>query len=135
VPETQKSVHEWCKATFPRHVGLPGRAIALIEEAVELALACGVEPVTIEAAVKVPMIKESIQQQIGEYKWHDRYDAEEVADVLLCVYAYAEEAGYDAHKELDLKMETNRTRSVEYYAKKTAHKEELGFILPDTPSK
>jgi NTP pyrophosphatase (non-canonical NTP hydrolase) len=131
--ETQKSVHEWCKATFTRHIGVKGRAVALVEEAVELALACGVDSKAIKSVVEVPIIKESIRLFNGERKWHDREDAEEVADVLLCLYAYAEEAGYDAHKELDEKMALNRTRSKEYYANKTAEKEDWGYILPDAP--
>jgi hypothetical protein len=133
--ETQKSVHEWCKATFPRHVGLQGRAIALIEEAVELALACGTPRDAIEASVRVPILKEDIRLKIGERNWHQREDAEEVADVLLCLYAYAEEAGYSAHQELDDKMEINRSRTAEYYAKKTAQKEELGGINPDVAAR
>lgn len=130
--ETQKSVHGWCIDTFPRHVGLPGRAIATLEEAVELAIAAGIDEETILAAVKVPIQKEKVRVANGE-RGKPREDAEEVADVLLCVYAYAEEAGYDAHEELDLKMAQNRSRGKEYYAKKTAAKEELGFILPGVP--
>lgn len=128
--ETQKSIHEWCKATFPRHVGKQGRAVALLEEAVELALACGVESDAIFAAVRVPILKEAIRVSTGEREHHPDNDLEEVADVLLCLYAYAEERGCDAHAELDNKMAVNRTRTAEYYAQKTARKEELGFILP-----
>jgi NTP pyrophosphatase (non-canonical NTP hydrolase) len=60
-------------------------------------------------------------------------DAGEVADVLLCTYAYAEEAGIDSHKELNDKMRENRSRAAEYYAAKTAQKEDMGFILEDAP--
>jgi hypothetical protein len=127
--ENQKSIHEWCKDTFPRHVGTKGRAIALIEEAVELGIAAGLSLKEIQSAVDVPIFKLAEQTQAGPLE----SDAGEVADVLLCLYAYAEEAGYDAHKELDAKMRTNRSRPKEYYAAKTAHKEDLGFILPDAP--
>jgi hypothetical protein len=129
--ETQKSVYQWCKATFPKFAGLKGRAIALVEEAVELALAAGVNPEAIRAAANVPILKEE------ETHWTalavPNRDAEEVADALLCVYAYAEEAGYDAHRELDEKMALNRGRPQEYYDGKTAHKEELGYVLPAPP--
>jgi NTP pyrophosphatase (non-canonical NTP hydrolase) len=129
--ETQKSIHEWCKATFPKHIGEQGRAVALLEEAVELALAAGVKEDAIMAAVKVPILKETIRVSTGERERKYDDDLEEMADVLLCLYAYAEERGGDAHAELDRKMVINRGRSTEYYAKKTAHKQELGFILPE----
>lgn len=125
--ETQKSIHEWCKATFPRHAGIKGRAVALVEEAVELAIAAGLDAETISAAVMTPMRKEVMRLARGEAPGGQ---AEEIADVLLCLYAYAEEAGIDSHQELDQKMAINRNRSAEYYAQKTARKEELGFILP-----
>lgn len=128
--ETQKSVHEWCKATFSHYVGVKGRAVALLEEAVELALGCGMDEATIEAVVKVPILKEKILMANGERNWSSEDDEGEVADVLLCLYAYAEEANHDAHVALDRKMAVNRSRGAEYYAKKTAQKEELGFILP-----
>jgi NTP pyrophosphatase (non-canonical NTP hydrolase) len=127
--ETQKSVHGWCKAMFPGYVGVKGRAVALIEEAVELSIAAGVPYDTIRAAVEVPILKETVRMGSGQ-SWNPNADREEVADVLVCVYAYAEEAGYDAHQELDEKMELNRSRSMEYYAKKTAEKMDKGFILP-----
>lgn len=130
--ETQQTIHEWCKETFPRHVGKKGRAIALLEESAELALAAGVSFEAIRQAVEVPMKKHIIREMRNEPL---ESDAGEVADVLLCLYAYAQEAGYDAHKELDSKMATNRTRTIEYYANKTAQKEDLGFILEDAPVK
>ena len=133
--ETQKPVYDWCTSMFPKHVGTKGRAVALVEEAVELALAAGVNADVIQAAVKVPMLKELIRLSNGERSSHQREDAEEIADVLVCVYAYAEEAGYDAHDELDKKMAINRSRPKEYYAAKTAQKEDLGFILPDAPER
>jgi NTP pyrophosphatase (non-canonical NTP hydrolase) len=110
-------------------VGTKGRAVALVEEVIELAIAAGLSLKEIDAAVATPIKKvaEMTQADVMES------DAGEVADVLLCLYAYAEEAGYDAHKELDAKMRINRSRTKEYYAAKTAHKENLGFLLPDAP--
>lgn len=128
--ETQQTIHEWCKATFPRHVGKKGRAIALLEEAAELALAAGVGFDAIRQAVEVPMKKHIIREMRNEPM---ESDAGEVADVLLCLYAYAEEGSIDSHRELDAKMAENRSRPTEYYAAKTAAKEELGFILEDAP--
>jgi NTP pyrophosphatase (non-canonical NTP hydrolase) len=127
--ETQQSIHQWCKETFPRHVGVKGRAVALIEEAIELGLAGGLTIEEILAAVNTPIYK--LAEATADTPMES--DAGEVADVLLCLYAYAQEAGHDAHAELDKKMAVNRSRSKEYYAKKTAHKEDLGFLLPDAP--
>lgn len=151
--ETQKSVHEWCKTTFSRFAGLQGRATALLEEAVELALTAGLSSETIYATARVPILKEAARAKsgwptiqcrkcaaffwvpdgcaCGEHKPFNSMtgkngDAEEIADVMICVYACAEEAGYDARKELDEKMALNRSRPAEYYAEKTARKEELG---------
>jgi len=121
--ETQKSVHEWCKVTFPRFMGQQGRATAVLEEAVELALAAGVNTETIYATVRVPIMKESTRNQANA--------PEEIADVLVSLYSCAEEMGLDAHAELGKKMELNRSRPTEYYAEKTAQKEGLGYILPD----
>lgn len=121
--ETQESVFHWCDATFPRHRGKQGRATALVEEAVELCLAAGMSPEDIRAAVEVPMKKARLRPETES-------DAGEVADVLICLYSYAEEVGFDAHEELDTKMAKNRTRSAEFYAKKTDQKVALGMKLP-----
>lgn len=128
--ETQKTIHEWCKDTFPRHVGKKGRAIALLEEAAELALAAGVGFEAIRQAVEVPIKKHIARIDAGVEL---ESDAGEVADVLLCLYAYAEEGSIDSHGELDAKMRENRSRPTSYYAAKTAAKEALGFILEDAP--
>jgi NTP pyrophosphatase (non-canonical NTP hydrolase) len=128
--ETQKSVHSWCVATFPRYASKKGHALALLSEAVELALAAGLAAGlafdTIRRAVEVPIIKHLNRLTEGEPL---ESDAGEVADVLVNVYAYAEEAGIDAQAELDKKMKENRQRLGDHYAAKTAQAEALGLVI------
>lgn len=123
-PETQSSVYRWCKDTFPEFKGLKGRATALVEEAVELCLAAGMTKEEIEAAVSVPLQKANLRKE-------DESDRGEIADVQICVWAYAEEAGFSAQHETDKKMEINRSRPPEYYEMKTKQKKELGMKLPE----
>jgi hypothetical protein len=118
--ETQQSVFEWCRDTFPRHAGIKGRAIALIEEAVELGVAAGLSDEEIRAAVEVPLKKAKMRSE-------DESDRGEVGDVLICVLAYAGERGFDAYDEMVKKMIVNRSRTKEYYATKTSEKESLGM--------
>lgn len=124
--ETQESVYQWTKDTFPRHVGVHGRAVALVEEAVELALAAGLTAEDIYDTVRIPIQK--AVSDIIERKPQES-DRGEIADVLICVYAYAAEAGFDSQEALDDKMAVNRSRSKEYYDAKTQKKHDMGLPL------
>lgn len=124
--ENQKSVHEWCVTLFPRYASKKGHIIAMIGEVVELALAAGLGFDTIRRAVEVPIMKHLNRVAEGEPL---ESDAGELADVLINVYAYAEQAGLDAQVELDKKMRANRQHMAEYYAGKTTQNEALGLVL------
>lgn len=118
--ETPQTVHEWVDKTFPDYATKGRRALAMIEETVELGLAAGLTSEDIMKAVLVPILKQKERNEAGD-------DAEELGDVLLSVYAYGGVAKIDAHAELDKKMAINRKRPDEYYRMKNKQKKELGM--------
>jgi NTP pyrophosphatase (non-canonical NTP hydrolase) len=125
--ETQQTVNAWVHDCFPEWSGPRARALAIIEEAVELALATGLSTEEIKSAVDLPIIKETMRRLDPDYV-PEGPDGE-VADTLLNVLAYAEEIKVDAHKALNEKMKINRSRPKEHYLKKTAEKKALGLKL------
>ena len=126
--ENQVTVHSWVKDVFPEWSGVRARALAIVEEAVELALATGLTKPEIESAVNLPCVKE-FKRIAADPNYKPEDPRGEVADVYINVLAYAEEAGFDAKKELDAKMKKNRSRSKEHYRAKTAQKKALGLKL------
>lgn len=52
---------------------------------------------------------------------------DEAADVLACLYAYADQQRFDLLCALDQKMDLNRSRPQAYYDKKSRKKKQLGI--------
>ena len=125
--ETQESLNTWVHESFPEWSGPKGRSLAIIEEAVELALVVGLTSEEILSAVNLPIIKEAKRREDPDYV--PEGPEGEVADIYLNVLAFAEEVGVDAKKALNHKMKINRSRPKEYYLEKTRLKKELGLKL------
>lgn len=124
--ETQASIYTWIKRVFPEWRGARGRALALVEEVTELALAAGLSPEDAQTAVNMVISKHNTRVAAGEPL---ESDEGEVADVYLCLLAYAEERGMDAQAVLDEKMLKNRAKPDEHYFAKTRQKRSLGLAL------
>jgi NTP pyrophosphatase (non-canonical NTP hydrolase) len=124
--ETPQSVYEWIKATFPEWKGTPGRALAVVEETVELALAAGLQPEQLQTAVDLAVQKFRARESAGE---PPESDEGEVADTLLCLYAYAYERGIDPFEALEKKMKKNRSKPLSHFQAKTREKKKLGLAL------
>jgi NTP pyrophosphatase (non-canonical NTP hydrolase) len=124
--ETPESVGTWVRRVFPEWSGPKGRALAVVEEAVELGLAAGLSVAQIQTAVNL-----SVGQHIRRFDAGatPESDEGEVADCMLNVYAYAYERGIDPQAALDKKMAKNRAKSDEQYKAKTALKKQLGLAL------
>jgi NTP pyrophosphatase (non-canonical NTP hydrolase) len=125
--ETQQSLSRWVRDTFPEYQGKYNRFVALLEEVAELGLEVGVSPETIRRVIEIPIRKETERGNIGDRERDPADLYEEVGDVLMNVYAFAEEAGIEAQAALDAKMSKNRARPLSYYQAKTAQKRELGL--------
>lgn len=128
--ENQKSVFAWIHATFPEWAGVKGRALAVVEEAVELALAAGLSPEDLQSAVDLSVGQHNRRVEAGLPL---EAIQGEVADVLLNVYALSEGAGFDANEVMTEKMEKNRAKPIEAYRAKTKLKRELGLKIPTCP--
>jgi len=124
--ETQRSIYTWIKRVFPEWKGARGRALAIAEESTELALAAGLSPEEIQTAVDMVVAKHNARVAAGEPL---ESDEGEVADVYLCLLAYAEERNLDAQAVLDAKMAKNRAKPDEHYFAKTRQKRNLGLAL------
>ncbi len=122
--ETQQSVHEWVKRVFPEWSGIKGRALAIVEEAVELGLAAGLSSSEIQSAVNL-----SVGQHIRRFDAGatPESDEGEVADVQLNLWAYAEERGIDVQAAVDKKMARNRAKPDSAYHEKTKLKKSYGL--------
>ena len=120
--ETQRSVHQWTNEVYPQYSTKERRAIALIEEAVELGLAAGLNVEDIHNVVQLPITKFEKTGDRGD-------DGEELGDVMLCVYAYGGQTEKDAHEELDKKMRHNRSKPLQHFQAKYQKKLEQGLEL------
>lgn len=127
--ETQKSTSQWIKDTFPEYQGKENRFVALLEEVVELGLEAGVSPETIRNVIEIPIRKEIERGNTGDRERNPLDLCEEVGDVLMNVFSFAEEAGIEAQVALDAKMYKNRLRPASYYRMKTQQKKNLGMPL------
>lgn len=125
--ETQKSVHAWIAETFPEWSGKQGRALAIIEEAVELGIAAGLSTEQIQSAVNLSVGQAERRAAAGTPV---ESDEGEVADIQLNLWAYAEERGFSAQDAVDAKMLKNRAKPLEQYRAKTKLKRELGLMIP-----
>lgn len=126
--ETQQTVNAWVHECFPEWAGPRGRALAVVEEAIELALATGLTKDEIQSAVEVPIQKEMLRREADPNYKPEAVEGE-IADTLLNVLAYAEEVGVNAHAALNAKMCINRSRPKEHYLAKTKQKKDLGLKL------
>jgi hypothetical protein len=120
--ETQETVSTWSSNAFPLYHGKKNKAIACLEEAVELAMASGCTPADVRRVIEVPIHKEIMRGVDGDPQ-------EECADLLSCVYAYAGDSNFSVHESLDMKMALNRSRPDSYYHAKVAYKQDLGLGL------
>jgi hypothetical protein len=125
--ETQKSVHAWVSETFPEWSGPQGRALAIIEEAVELGLTAGLSKEKIQSAVNLSVGQAERRAAAGTPV---EADEGEVADIQLNLWTYAEERGFSAQDAVDKKMAKNRLKPLEQYKAKTKLKRELGLQIP-----
>jgi len=124
--ETPETVGTWVRRVFPEWSGAKGRALAVVEEAVELALAAELTPDQINTAINLSYVQSARRLAEGQ---PPESDEGEVADCMLNVYAYAFERGIDPLAALDKKMAKNRAKSDEQYKAKTALKKSLGLAL------
>jgi NTP pyrophosphatase (non-canonical NTP hydrolase) len=124
--ETPETVGTWVERVFPEWSGPKGRALAVVEEAVELALAAGLPSAQIQTAVNLSVSQHIRRFDVGVTP---ESDEGEVADCLLNIYAYAYQRGIDPQTALDKKMAKNRAKSDEEYRAKTALKRKLGLVL------
>lgn len=125
--ENQVTVNSWVHEAFPEWAGPRARALAIVEEAVELAIATGLNTEEIISAVRLPIIKDEMRRQDSNYV--PEGPEGEVGDVYINVLAYAEEIKVDAKKAMNDKMKVNRSRPNEFYLAKTAAKKALGLKL------
>lgn len=116
----------WITATFPEWKG-PGRALAVVEEAVELALAAGLNKEQIQSAVDLSTGQHDCRVAAGIAP---EALQGEVADLLLNVYALAEDNCFDANEAMTQKMKHNRAKPIEAYREKTKLKRGLGLKIP-----
>jgi NTP pyrophosphatase (non-canonical NTP hydrolase) len=125
--ETPETVGTWVQEVFPEWSGAKGRALAVIEEAVELGQAAGLTEQQIQSAVNLSFNQHrSRTAQIG---YVPESDEGEVADCMLNIFAYAYQRGIDPQAALDKKMTKNRAKPIEQYRAKTALKKMLGLAL------
>jgi hypothetical protein len=122
--ETPETVGTWVRRVFPEWAGPLGRALALVEEAVELGLAAGLSPAEIQSAVDLSIGQDRRRRDAGIPPDGDKT---EVADVLLNLYAYAHERDIDPQAALDEKMAYNRSKPDSAYHAKTKLKKSLGL--------
>lgn len=120
--ETQESVSAWCEIFPPRPVGeAQHRAVRMLEEAVELAVAAGLTAERVVEVARICWDKSAADFAIAEHV------PGEAADVLIALYCLATRAGFDLHAELDRRMVRNRARPADYYARRQAAKAALGL--------
>ena len=117
--ETQKTVYDWAVDTFPSEDTQRGRVIHVVEEAVELGYAAGLELHDLQTILVVVLAKCRMQRTVN--------DREEAADLLACLFAYAEQQQFDVLDAMNNKMELNRSRPQSYYDAKTSKKKALGM--------
>jgi len=125
--ETPETVGRWVQEAFPEWAGAKGRALAIVEEAIELAIAAGLTKEQIQSAVNLSTGQH--ERRIQDPNYVAESDEGEVADTMLNVYAYAYVRGIDLQAALDKKMAKNRAKPIEQYRAKTKLKKNLGLAL------
>lgn len=114
--DRQKKVYEWCLAAFGTdHVSVAQRAVRFLEEAIELAQACGARQEMVER-----LVRHIYAQPQGTV-------VQELGGVGLTLLALAQSAGMSA--ELAEVTELNRVLAapLEHFAARNRNKDELGF--------
>src|SRR5271157_2986835 len=125
--ETPETVGTWVQRVFPEWSGPKGRALAVVEEAVELGLAAGLTKDQIQSAINLSFNQHDSRSTTAGYV--PESDEGEVADCLLNLYAYCFQRGIDPQAALDKKMAGNRAKPDEQYKAKTELKKRLGLAL------
>lgn len=119
--ETQETVGQWTRENFPQYESVTGRFTAIIEEMVECGMAFGVPHQhilsTVENAIKRELAKPP----------HTPNPGEELGDLEMNVWAFAEHVGHDAYESMCAKMGINRSRPKEWYDAKTKQKIQEGI--------
>ena len=97
--ETPESIVQWCKDTFPQYQSREMLAIAILEEAIELAVAVG-----------VPKSEIALQCLDGTRKPVSEPFPGEVADLGINLLSFAAHEGIDLSQAMNDKMKKNRER-------------------------
>lgn len=122
--ETQQTVYDWLTATFPgADPESPRTAIRVLEEVVELCLACGAKYRDIQFAVASALGKNLAAtgipgglMDVPAGGTHEPAKVpSEAADVLVVLYGLAGLRGFDLHDGVDKKMKINRSRAWEAF--------------------
>ena len=112
----QRQILEWCKASFgEKSLALPQRGIHMLEEAIELAQAVGVDP-----AMAHKLIDFVYDRPKGSV-------AEELGGIGVCVAALAEAAGLDADECEVLEFERVLSKPTSHFAARNEAKNAAGF--------
>jgi len=119
--ETQDSVTDWTRRTFPRQPGeIRIRLRALLEEVVECCHA-GLMPIDV--------IENTVARVLAKCMEEEDIDLQaEMADVQLCLWALASETANDLSALVNDKMAINRARPKSYYDAKQVEKRERGIL-------
>lgn len=116
----QKAVHSWCKAAFGERnaTHLPQRGLRLIEEALELAQACGCDREQIHKYVDYVYSRPvgTIHQEIG--------------GLSITLLALSEAAGFFAEDCEVTEWNRLRTKPLEDFRKRNEDKDAAGFKAP-----
>lgn len=124
--ENQETIKAWVEESFPEWCGPKHRALAIVEEAVELATIAGLSRDEVQSAVNLSFTKFEARAAAGE---EPESDEGELGDIYINVLAYAAERGLDARAALNKKMKKNRSRPTSHYLAKTEEKKKLGLKL------
>jgi hypothetical protein len=117
--ETQQTIGNWARATFPGGDDLsPRHCVRLLEEVVELCLAAGARYRDIHVAVASVLEKDgAVMSLLGGVMdvaggtCDPGKVPEEMADCAIVLDVLAERRGVDLRAEVDIKMARNRKRT------------------------
>lgn len=115
--DRQRQVSEWCERCFgvEHATSLPARGIRMLEEAIELAQAVGVDP-----AMAHKLIDFVYGRPVGEI-------GQEIGGVSLCILALANAAGLDADAEEAKEITRVLSKDPAVFTKRNAEKNAAGF--------
>lgn len=117
------SVTNWCDETFP-----PSdderltRFNRVLEEVVELGVSMGIPLEQMMSVISIVASK-CVSEDVG----NDANVPGESADVQITLWYLQRHLKIDPQRELDKRMQRNRSRTPEYYAEKRVMKDKLGL--------